>query len=525
MKKLVLVIAGALFVLAPAAVGYKIGTGHWPAIPPSSMADGTPAARPSDAASAASRRVLYWRDPDGKPSYSAAPTKTADGRDFVAVHDDEEPDFPENKAQAAKAAEAPAAGGERRIITYRNPMGLPDTSPVPKKDWMGMDDIPVYEGEEEDGSSVKVSLDKVQRAGVRSETVELRQLERPVRAPAVAKIDERTLHDVTLRADGYIEKLYVAEMGKHVKVGEPLFRVYSPDIVKAEIDFRIAKEATAGRPRAEAAKDLAGAVQRLENIDVPEAVIRSLEAGRDAMSMKIDWPSPATGVVVEKKIVQGQKVMSGDMLYRIGDLGNIWVIADVAERDIGMVKLGAPATIHFQAYPDERFEGKVSFILHEVDMKTRTARVRIEVANPDHRIKHDMFADVTIDAGDKDAPRVAVPNSSILNTGLRQVVLIDKGEGRFEPRDVKLGLRGANYTEVAEGLKVGEQVVVSANFLIDAESNLKAALSGFTAGEQPAPNAHEGEKPKSGDAQEQKSEPGKVPEGAPNGNWTAERKP
>ncbi len=438
-----------------------------------------------DAMSPSKRPVLYWRDPDGKPAYAASQTKTTDGRDYVAVHDNEEPPLPGDTPVMSElaSAEAPSPpSGERKIKFYRNPMGLPDTSSEPKKDWMGMDYIPVYDGEDEDdGSSVKVSLDKVQRAGVKSEPVVMRKLARPVSAPGVAKIDERTLREITLRADAYIEKLYVAETGKHVKAGEPLFRIYSPDIVKAEVDYKTAMRAATGQSRGDAEKDLQGAAMRLENLGVPDSVIEALKTSKDATPMRIDWPSPVSGVVIDKKVIEGQKVDAGAMLYQIADLSSIWVIADVAEQDIGPITVGAPATAVFRAYPNETFEGKVTFILHELEMQTRTAKVRIEIANPDHRIRHDMYADVTIDTGADDAERLVVPVSAVLDTGVRQIVLVDKGDGRFEPRPVKLGYRGNNDVEITEGLAAGDMVVTSANFLIDAESNLKAALKGFTA--------------------------------------------
>ena len=489
MNKLVFVVAGLLAVSGSLAVGYKVGTSHWPVPQMSSLPDSTAPAQRAGAMPVESREVLYWRDPSGKPAYSIARLRSEDGRSYVPVFDNEEPNFAGvATVQAAKPETMPMAPkGEHKVKYYRNPMGLPDTSATPKKDSMNMDYIPVYDDEDSDGSTVKVSIDKIQRAGVKSEPAEMRQLSRPVRAPGVAKIDERTIREVTLRADGYIEKLYVSEMGKHVKAGEPLFRVYSPDIVKAEVDYKIAKEATAGRSRGDAEKDLEGAAMRLENLDVPKSVIAGLASGKTAISMKIDWPSPVSGVVIEKKVVEGQKVGAGSMLYRIADLTSIWVIADVAEQDIGPIKVGAPATVTFRAFPDEPFTGKVTFILHELDMNTRTAKVRIEIVNPEHRIRHDMYADVSINAGDGDALRLAVPSSAILDTGTRQVVLLDKGEGRFEPRPVKLGLRGDGYVEIKEGLAAGNKVVTSANFLIDAESNLKAALSGFTAdGKSPA---------------------------------------
>lgn len=492
MKRVAFVIAGLLAILAPAVLGYRFGTGHWPGRPSSLMMEAKPMAAPSEAMPAPSQRVLYWRDPDGKPAYATNPMKTADGRDFIAVTENEEPDFtgtkPADLMTPEQSSPAPmAAKGERKIKYYRNPMGLPDTSPVPKKDSMDMAYIPVYDDEEDDGTTVKVSLDRVQRAGVKSEAAEMRQLARPVRAPGIAKIDERTIREVTLRADGYIEKLYVAEMGKHVKAGDSLFRVYSPDIVKAGVDYKTARSATAREPRGEAEKDLQGAVQRLENLDVPVSVIAELKSGKDVLPKKIDWPSPVSGVVIEKKVVEGQKVSSGDMLFRIADLSRIWVVADVAEQDIGPIVVGAPAKLKFRAFPDETFDGKVTFILHELDMQTRTAKVRIEIANPEHRIRHDMYADVTIDTGAGDGLRLAVPSSAILDTGAKQVVLVDKGEGRFEPRPVKLGLRGDGYVEIKVGLADGDKVVTTANFLIDAESNLKAALKNFAPdGQAPA---------------------------------------
>jgi Cu(I)/Ag(I) efflux system membrane fusion protein len=479
MNKLFAVLAGLAVILAAASAGYRIGTGNWPGVktsPP--VATGRASGPPAASSAQVSRRVLYLRDPDGKPAYSATPARTADGRAFVPVYEDQVPDTinPPRETADAKAA---AGDGARSIKYYRNPMGLADTSPTPKKDWMGMDYLPVYEGEDEDGSSVRLSAGKVQRTGVRSEPAQMRLLSRPVRAPGIAKIDERTMRDVTMRADAFIEKLYVAETGKHIKAGEPLFRIYSPDIVRAQVDYSVATSGS-GRTPAQTGLDIAGATQRLQNFDVPESIINQLKSNKGAIQTQFDWPSPVSGVVIEKNVIEGQKVNAGRMLYRIADLSRMWVIADLAEQDIGFIKVGAPATIAFRAYPNESFQGKVTFILHELAMTTRTAKVRIEIANPEHRILHDMFADVSINAGDGDTPRLSVPVAAVLDTGERQVVLVDKGDGRFEPTTVKLGIRGDGYVEVKDGIAAGDNVVTTANFLIDAESNLKAALKNFT---------------------------------------------
>jgi len=377
-----------------------------------------------------------------------------------------------------------AAPKERKVLYYRNPMGLADTSPVPKKDWMGMDFIPVYEGEEaDDSSTVKISLDRVQRSGVRTELVEKRRLVRPIRAPGVAKHDERSMHTVTLRADAFIEKLYVEETGAEVKVGQPLFRIYSPDMVNAQVDYRIGLPDSSIRGRRSSMK---GAEQKLRNLEVPQAVLdEMLNTGEPVMAF--DWPSPADGYVMKKNVIEGQMVRMGEEIFRIAGLENIWIIADVSEQDIGLVAVGQPAKVRFRAFPSEVFEGRITFILHELGAATRTAKVRIEIDNPQHRIKHEMYADVEIDTNLGAEPRVAVPNSAVIDSGNRQVVIVARGEGRFEPRSVTLGLRGEDYTEIKEGIAAGEEVVVAANFLIDAESNLKAALSSFTADDTSKP--------------------------------------
>jgi Cu(I)/Ag(I) efflux system membrane fusion protein len=377
---------------------------------------------------------------------------------------------------------------ERKILYYRNPMGLPDTSPVPKKDWMGMDFIPVYEGEEEDGSTVKISLDRVQRSGVRTEMAQKRRLLRPIRAPGVAKHDERSMHTVTLRADAFIEKLYVEETGAEVKVGQPLFRIYSPAMVNAQVDYRIGLPDSSVRGRR---SSLQGAEQKLRNLEVPDAVLEEMRRTGEPV-MSFDWPSPANGYVMQKNVLEGQMVRMGDEIFRIADLDKIWVIADVSEQDMGLVAVGQPAKVRFRAFPSEVFDGRITFILHELGAATRTAKVRIEIDNTGHRIKHEMYADVEIGTNLAGEPRVAVPNSAVLDSGNRQVVIVARGKGRFEPRSVKLGLRGEDYTEIKEGIAAGEEVVVAANFLIDAESNLKAALSSFTADDASKPKrAHD----------------------------------
>ncbi len=476
-------IAGAAIVAvaASAVAGYRLGTGTWPMTGHSaSMSDkaGAETVPPAAMAAAAPRRVLYWKHPGGTPEYSPSPAKAADGRDYLPVYDDEEKAL---AGEPPKAAAKMTNGSDRKLLYYRNPMGLPDTSPMPKKDWMGMDYIAVYDGEDDGTGSVKVSLDKVQRAGVRSEEVRLVKLSRAIRAPGIAKPDERSLRTITLRADGFIEKLYANEHGMHVTAGQPLFRIYSQEMLRAMIDYRLSAKETDGRT------SLVSAEQKLRNFEVPQAAIDEAQRAKE-LPMSFDWPSPVSGVIMEKKAIEGQMAKMGDELFRIGDLSNIWVVTDVAEQDLGAVKIGAAATVKFRGFPGETFKGNVTAILHELDHTARTGKVRIEVANLDHRIKHEMYADVEIVPDARDDARLAVPASAVIDSGNRQVVLVDRGEGRFEPRAIKLGIRGDGMIEILDGLKAGEKVVTTANFLIDAESNLKAALSGFSSDSpKPAP--------------------------------------
>ena len=292
--------------------GYWLGAGGWRfAFTSKPMAITTTAAEEPTAG----RKVLYWKDPDGKPDFSPAPKKTPDGRDYLPVYDQDEP--PIAVPQSAKSA------GKGKVLYYRNPMGLPDISPVPKKDWMGMDYIPVYEGEEQDAGTVRVGLDRVQRTGVRTEVASLRTLSRPIRAPGIAKPDERTLRSVVLRADGFIDKLYVNETGMHVRAGEPMFVVYSPHIVSIQGDYRSARGASDESQRQ------TGALQRLRNFGLPESVIEQIRASPQPQ-MSITWPAPMTGVVMMKNIVEGQMAKAGQELYRLADLASIWVIAGAA---------------------------------------------------------------------------------------------------------------------------------------------------------------------------------------------------
>ncbi|MHB1360927.1 MAG: efflux RND transporter periplasmic adaptor subunit [Rhodocyclaceae bacterium] len=383
------------------------------------------------------------------------------------------------------SADGAAAPGGKKLLYYRNPMGLPDTSPTPKKDSMGMDYIAVYEGEEDTGSGeVKISTAKVQKLGVRVEVASLRELSRPVRAAGRVEVDERRLHTISPKFEGWIEKLHVNVTGQAVERGQALFEVYSPELVSAQREYQVAAQGLAAlknaSPEAQASmrRIAAAALTRLRNWDISTEQIERLAEGGEA-SRTLTFRAPARGVVLEKRAVAGMRFMPGEMLYQIADISSIWVLADVFERDIGALQVGQQASVVINAYPGKLFTGKIAYIYPTLNAVTRTVPIRVELPNPGGLLKPAMYAAVEVGVGGT-APVVAVPLAAVLDSGIRQTVLVQKEAGRFEPREVKLGLRGDDYVEVREGVIAGEQVVVAANFLIDSESNLRAALRGMT---------------------------------------------
>jgi Cu(I)/Ag(I) efflux system membrane fusion protein len=397
-------------------------------------------------------------------------------------------------AQVAETTTGTPDHGKGKVLYYRHPMGLPEISYEPKKDSMGMDYIPVYENEAaESADTVQVSLDKVQKLGVKTEPAMLRDVMRTVRAVGTVQLDERSMATVTTKFEGWIENLHVNTTGQPVTRGQPLMEIYSPDLVLAQQEYLIAwqtlqrLQAASAESRASAQRFVDAALQRLRNWDISEAQLRRLRE-QGAASRRLTIFSPAGGHVMEKMVQQGMRVMPGEPLYEIADLSTVWLVADVFEQDLGLIRIGETVRMSVNAYPGETFTGTVSFIYPAIVPETRTAKVRIEIANPDDRLKPDMYATVEIVAPVGATQVVSVPESAVLDSGTRQAVLIERGEGRYEPRLVKLGARADGVVEVREGLAAGERVVVSANFLIDAESNLQAALRAFVA-DAPATNS------------------------------------
>jgi len=364
---------------------------------------------------------------------------------------------------ASAHADQACPGG--KVKYYRNPMGTPDTSPVPKKDSMNMDYIAVCE--EETGAlpgTVRISLDKVQLLGVRLAEVQARALSRSIRAFATVQYDERRQYVVAPKFSGWIEKLAVNATGDVVTRGQILFEVYSPELNVLQQEWNLA-----GRS--------AAASDKLRNLDYPEAEVERLRRGERPRTVSI--PSPVAGTVIDKTAVEGARFRAGEALFRIVDTTNMWVMAEVYEQDLAFVKVGDTARVTVNAWPDGAFDGRVTFIYPGLGKESRTARLRIEVANPDGRLRAEMAATAEIAAPLDRSSQLAVPDSAVIDSGRRQVVLVERGEGRYEPRPVKLGARVPGWVQILDGLKPGERVMTQATFLIDAESNIRAAIAAF----------------------------------------------
>jgi Cu(I)/Ag(I) efflux system membrane fusion protein len=386
------------------------------------------------------------------------------------------------------AATPTLSSGERQVLYYRNPMGLPDTSPVPKKDAMGMDYIPVYSGEGSGEPSAQggivLSPERIQTLGVRTEPATVGPWVRSVRVVGHFEPAEPALSTFTTKFEGWIERLYVNAVGQQVRTGEPLMALYSPELVSTQQELLVALEGrrrlVGASPDALAGADalVQAARERLRNWDVgADAITRLEETGQIQRALILH--APTRGVVLQRMATLGMRVMPGERLFEIGDLSTLWLMADVFEQDLDAVAIGVQASFAVPSQPGRPRIGKVDFIYPMLDEPTRTTRVRLVVDNADGALRPDMYA--TVDLSNVDStPVLSVPDLAVLDTGQRQVVLVALGEGRFQSREVRTGRRAEERVEIMEGLEPGEQVVTRANFLIDAESNLRSATAGLS---------------------------------------------
>jgi len=387
------------------------------------------------------------------------------------------------------------ADSGRKPLFYRNPMHPTVTSPVPAKDNMGMDYIPVY-ADDASGSSVPgtvvINPTVEQSIGVRTALASRKEISRTIQTVGRVDFDEELLTRLHPKISGWIEKLFVDETGAAVKPDTMLLSIYSPQLVASEEEYLLALknvETLKASPfpdiRQGAEDLLRSSRERLELLDVPAHQVEKLKKTRKIMKM-LHIHSPATGIVLKVGAREGQHVTPNTELYAIADLSRVWAYVDIYEYEIPWVRLHDKAEMRLAALPGRTFKGKITYIYPYLDPKTRTNKVRLEFDNTQGLLKPDMFADVSIQASRK-ASAIVIPSEAVIRTGRTPKVFVKTGKGRFEPRNVRLGLETNGETEILEGVKSGELVVTSAQFLIDSESSLKEAAAKMVAPKKAVP--------------------------------------
>ena len=393
--------------------------------------------------------------------------------------------FRGNTFRAARAEEKPAKK-KRKILYWRAPMDPTEIYDHPGKSRMGMDLIPVYEGEGTVGKGGTITIDPVtvQNMGIRTAAVKRMDLSRLIRTVGKIDYNEKSLSAVSLKISGWVEKLYVDYTGKAVKRGEPLLEIYSPELVTTEREYLVAlrskhalSKSSLGFTRKESNLLLESARRRLLLWDIPDSVIRTLRrTGKVQKTLLLD--SPTDGIVIEKNVVEGLFVKRGQTLFRIADLSTIWVYASIYDYELPWIKENQKARMELSYLPEKTFEGHISYIYPYLDEKTRTVRVRMAFSNPDLELKPGMYSNVILQGKTiKDA--LVIPSEAVVRTGKRNVVFVVRDRGKFEPREIRIGEEGGaenRYVHVLAGLLEGEQVVTSAQFLLDSESKLQEAI-------------------------------------------------
>jgi len=373
------------------------------------------------------------------------------------------------------ATKAPAA--ERKLKYYKSTMNPGEVSPGPAKDSMGMDMVPVYADEAAAAESSAITIDPVtmQNMDLRTGLVTRGPLRRAVRTVGVVDFDETALAEVTTKFRGWIEKLYVDATGKQMHRGEPLFEIYSPELYLAQTEYLLTLDSPTNQSGVATELRKTAAMTKLRYWDISEDQIAELERTR-APKKTLRMNAPRDGVVVEKMVVEGQMVDAGMKLYRLADLGTVWVQSQVYEQDLPLVRLGQDAMVSLSYLPDRKFRGRVTYIYPTVDDKTRTAKVRMEFHNPGYFLKPGMFTTVEL-AAEVSPSVLLVPDSAVLRSGENNTVFVALEGGKFEPRTVALGQRAeGNLYQVLSGLSEGERVVTSGQFMLDSESQLREAI-------------------------------------------------
>jgi len=387
------------------------------------------------------------------------------------------------------------------ILFYRNPMNPNITSPSPAKDEMGMDYIAVYAGGDRPASEpvgmVSINPSVVQNIGVRTTTAQLKTLTRNIRTVGRVTYDEERVARLHPKYDGWIEKMFIDKTGDQVEKGSMLMSIYSPQLVATQEEYLLAlnhaellKESPFPDIRNGALSLLEAAKERLTLLDVPEHQIKKLRQTRQVMK-GLHIHSPFDGIIINIGAREGSRITPNTELYMIADLSHVWVIIDVYEDDLPWVSKGDTAEMRVAGIPGRVFTGQVTYIYPYLEAKTRTIKMRVEFDNPHLTLKPDMFAKVTVKAG-KQIHAVVVPSEAIVRTGEQNQLFIQRSSGEFEPRNVVVGVDSEGQAQILQGVKAGEVVVTSGQFLIDSESKLKEATAKMIAVQPPTPTpAHD----------------------------------
>lgn len=388
----------------------------------------------------------------------------------------------------AHPATAPALPENRKVLHYRDPKDPNYKSDTPGLNpETGNDLVPVYADDPASmpPGTIRVAPERQQLVGVRYGVVEEDTAGRSIRANARVVVDETRVARVQTKIEGWIERVHVDFTGRFVEKGQPLLTLYSPEMLASQQEYLLAlksRDILAKSAISSMRQDSNGLVEasrrRLQLWDLGEAQIKQIEQTGKPLT-NITLHSPMSGYVTTRNAFPNQRITPETELYTIVDLSRIWVMADVYEYEAGAVRVGQQAVVTVAAYPGERFPAKVSYIQPQLNAETRTLQVRLEMGNPNLRLKPDMFVNVELSTGT--SRRVVIPVNAVLNSGLRQTVFVDRGNGYLEPRHVKTGKQFADRIEVLEGLRVGERIVTSGTFLIDSESQLQSAASGMSA--------------------------------------------
>ena len=373
---------------------------------------------------------------------------------------------------------------ERKVLYWRAPMNPNEVYDHPGKSKMGMDLIPVYEDEASGGGVVTISGAVQQNMNVKTAVVEEKNLSSQVVTNGILQTDEEKEYIVTTKVSGWVEKLFVNYTGQKVEKGQKLIDIYSPELVAAQQELITAlsygssvMHSSDKGIAASGQEFINNSVRKLELLDIPDSEIKRIESTKEVKKY-ITLYAPFGGTVIHKNVIEGEKIGAGMPLVKIANLDNLWLLADIYEYELPKIKLGSPADITFNFLPGKVFKSKISFIYPTLDDKTRTVKVRFDIPNYDDQLKPSMFANIVIN-GKNLGDHPVIPEQAVLRTGQKNVVILALGNGKFKPVEVILGDYSDGYYQVLNGIAAGDTIVTSAQFLIDSESNLRAALSQF----------------------------------------------